>query len=110
MEPTFVPILGNEKAITIDYNLWGSYIAQDLLKNVPSSTYVLITDTNLHDFYVPSFEKTFNHIASTTKAESRLLIYTIPPGETSKSRTTKAEIEDWMLSEERDPPLDVSPK
>lgn len=107
MEPTVVPILGNEKAITIDYDLWGSYIAQDLLKNVSSSTYVLVTDTNLYDLYVPSFEKAFNDVASSLKAESRLLTYTIPPGETSKSRTTKAEVEDWMLSGERDPPLDT---
>ena len=108
MAPTFVPILRNEKAITIDYNLWGSYIAQDLLKNLSASTYVLITDTNLYDLYVPSFEKAFNHVASSLGAESRLLTYTISPGETSKSRRTKAEVEDWMLSEERDPPLDVS--
>ena len=107
MEPTFVPVLRNEKAITIDYNIWGSYIAKDLLKNVFSSTYVLITDTNLHDLYVPSFEKAFNDVASSLKVESRLLTYTIPPGENSKSRTTKAEVEDWMLSQERDPPLDV---
>ena len=109
MKPTVVPILKNEKAIIIDYNLWGSYIAQDLLENVPSSTYVLITDNNLHDLYVPSFVKAFNDVASSKKAESRLLTYKIPPGENSKSRTTKAEVEDWMLSEERDPPLDVSP-
>ena len=108
MAPTFVPILRNERAITIDYNLWGSYIAQDLLKNFSASTYVLITDTNLYDLYVPSFEKAFNDVASSLGAESRLLTYTISPGETSKSRRTKAEVEDWMLSEERDPPLDVS--
>ena len=108
MEPTVVPILGNDKAITIDYDLWGSYIAQDLLKEVSSSTYVLVTDTNLYDLYVPSFVKAFNDVVSSMKAESRLLTYTIPPGETSKSRTTKAEVEDWMLSEDRDPPLDVS--
>lgn len=108
MEPTVVPILNNENAITIDYNLWGPYIAQDLLKNVSSSTYVLITDTNLYNLYVPAFEKAFNDVASGMKAESRLLTYTITPGETSKSRATKAEVEDWMLSEERDPPLDVS--
>ena len=108
MEPTVVPILKNKEAIIIDYNLWGSYIAQDLLENVSSSTYVLITDTNLYNLYVPSFEKAFNDVASRMKAESRLLTYTIPPGENSKSRTTKAEVEDWMLSEKRDPPLDVS--
>ena len=109
MEPTIVPILRNEKAIIIDYNLWGKYIAQDLLRNVSSSTYVLITDTNLYDLYVPSFEEAFNHVASSMKVESRLLTYKIPPGENSKSRRTKAEVEDWMLSEDRDPPLDVSP-
>lgn len=108
MEPTVVPILSNEKAIIIDYGLWGSYIAQDLLKNVSSSTYVLVTDTNLYDLYVPSFEKAFNDVVSSMKAESHLLTYKIPPGENSKSRATKAEVEDWMLSEERDPPLDVS--
>ena len=108
MAPTIVPILRNERAIIIDYNLWGSYIAHDLLKNLQSSAYVLITDTNLYDLYVPSFEKAFNDVASSMKSESRLLTYKIPPGENSKSRTTKAEVEDWMLSEERDPPLDVS--
>ena len=108
MKPTIVPVLKNESAIIIDYSLWGSYIAQDLLKNVSSSTYVLITDTNLYNLYVPSFEKAFNDVASSMKAESRLLTYKIPPGENSKSRRTKAEVEDWMLSEERDPPLDVS--
>ena len=108
MEPTVVPILRKEKAIIIDYNLWGPYIAQDLLENVSSSTYVLITDTHLYDLYVPSFEKAFKDVASSIKADSRLLTYKIPPGENSKSRTTKAEVEDWMLSEQRDPPLDVS--
>ena len=105
-DPTKVEILGKE-SITIDYNIWGSYVVQDLLQNVPSSTYVLVTDTNLHDLYVPSFQKAFQDVTSSRNADTRLLTYQIPPGETSKSRATKAEVEDWMLSEERDPPCDT---
>ena len=105
-EPTKVSILGKENII-IDYNIWGRFIAHDLLTNIKSSTYVLITDTNLHDHYVPSFEKSFREEASHMGAETRLLTYTIPPGETSKSRATKAQVEDWMLSAERDPPCDT---
>ena len=102
-EPTRLSILGKENII-VDYNIWGSYIANDLLENVHSSTYVLITDTNLYQQYVPTFEATFRAAAG---ERARLLTYQIPPGETSKSRTTKAEIEDWMLSEKRDPPCDT---
>ena len=99
-------ILGKEDII-VDYDIWGSYIAQDLLANVPSSTYVLVTDTNLYTYYVPIFVKSFNDAVAKSGAQSRLLTYQIPPGETSKSRATKNEIEDWMLSEERDPPCDT---
>ncbi|KAI4150811.1 MAG: hypothetical protein L6R39_002160, partial [Caloplaca ligustica] len=104
--PTKVSILGSEN-IVVDYGLWGSYIVNDLLDNVLSSTYVLITDTNLYDRYVPSFEKAFLEIVSQRKAQARLLKYQVPPGETSKSRATKADIEDWLLSDERDPPCDT---
>ncbi len=105
-EPTRVAILGKED-IVVDYNIWGSYIVNDLLTNVPSSTYVLITDTNLYEHYVPDFVKCFNEAATQSKSPTRLLTYQIPPGETSKSRATKAKIEDWMLSEQRDPPCDT---
>ncbi|KAL8925346.1 MAG: hypothetical protein Q9172_002277 [Xanthocarpia lactea] len=104
--PSKVSILGKEN-IVVDYNLWGSYITHDLLANVPSATYILITDTNLHDKYVPSFEAHFSSIVAQRGSDARLLIYQIPPGETSKSRTTKADIEDWLLSDERDPPCDT---
>lgn len=105
-EPTRVSILGKED-IVVDYNIWGSYVAHDLLANVRSSTYVLITDTNLYDHYVPGFVKSFKDAVAQTGVQSRLLTYQIPPGETSKSRATKAEIEDWMLADERDPPCDT---
>lgn len=102
-----VSILGKE-SIVIDYHIWGSYIIQDLLSNVQSSTYVLITDTNLFNTYVPSFAAAFDDAVMRNGVDFRLLTYQIPPGETSKSRSTKASIEDWMLSEARDPPCDTS--
>ncbi|KAL8940421.1 MAG: hypothetical protein Q9216_002826, partial [Gyalolechia sp. 2 TL-2023] len=104
--PTKVSILGKEDII-VDYDIWGSYVIEDLLANVPSATYILVTDTNIYEKYVASFDKAFQEIVSTRKANSRLLTYQIPPGETSKSRATKADIEDWLLSEERDPPCDT---
>ena len=104
--PATLSILGKE-SIVVDYDIWGSFIAHDLLTNVQSSTYVLVTDTNLHDTYVPSFIKAFDAATRELCLEARLLTYSIPPGETSKSRKTKDRIEDWMLSEARDPPCDI---
>ncbi|KAI4208552.1 MAG: hypothetical protein LQ346_000062 [Caloplaca aetnensis] len=104
--PSKVSILGREDII-VDHGLWGPSIVDDLLSNVPSSTYVLITDTNLHEQYVPPFQKAFLEITAERNVQSRLLNYQVPPGETSKSRATKAGIEDWLLSEERDPPCDT---
>jgi len=98
-EPTKVKILGQD-SIVVDYGLWQGYVAEDLLRNIPSSTYILITDTNIGDLYVPTFERSFAAVASTLPSPPRLLTYTIPPGETSKSRTTKAAVEDWLLSKE----------
>ncbi|KAH7173638.1 EPSP synthase-domain-containing protein [Fusarium flagelliforme] len=95
--PTWISILG-ESNIIVDHGLWLNFVVDDLLQNTPTSTYVLITDTNLFDSYVPAFQSRFEE-ASQGKA-TRLLTYTIPPGEASKSRDTKAEIEDWMLSQQ----------
>ncbi|KAF5657374.1 3-phosphoshikimate 1-carboxyvinyltransferase [Fusarium heterosporum] len=96
-DPTRIPILG-EPNIIVDHGLWLNFVTNDLLENIPTSTYVLITDTNLFQTYVPAFQDRFEH-ASKGK-DTRLLTYTIPPGEASKSRETKAEIEDWMLSQQ----------
>ncbi|KAF2278903.1 Pentafunctional AroM protein [Westerdykella ornata] len=97
-QPTKVPILGKE-SIVVDYGLWQNYVAHDLLTSIPSSTYVLITDTNIGPLYIPTFEKSFKKEASNLKEPPRLLTYTIPPGENSKSRTTKGVVEDWLLSQ-----------
>ncbi|KAI4933988.1 uncharacterized protein J4E92_003658 [Alternaria infectoria] len=97
-EPTKVTILGKD-SIVVDYGIWQNYIAQDLLTNIPSSTYVLITDTNIGPLYTPTFERAFASAASSLASSPRLLTYQIAPGETSKSRNTKAAVEDWLLSQ-----------
>lgn len=99
--PTRIAILGREDII-VDHGLWLSFVTRDLLENIKSSTYVLITDTNLFSRYVPPFEAGFNDAVakSTELGAARLLTYAIPPGETSKGRETKADIEDWMLSQQ----------
>ncbi|KAF5608131.1 3-phosphoshikimate 1-carboxyvinyltransferase, partial [Fusarium tjaetaba] len=96
-DPTRISILG-EPNIIVDHGLWLNFVVDDLLENTPTSTYVLITDTNLFDTYVPPFQARFE--AASQATATRLLTYTIPPGEASKSRETKAEIEDWMLSQQ----------
>ncbi|KJR87398.1 pentafunctional AROM polypeptide [Sporothrix schenckii 1099-18] len=99
-EPTRISILGKE-SIIVDHGIWLDMVPHDLLHNIPSSTYVLITDTNLFPLYVDSFRTAFEQVrpSSQKAAGARLLTYAIPPGESSKGRETKAEIEDWMLAQ-----------
>lgn len=94
--PTKVPILGKD-SIVVGFDIWRTYIVDDLISNLPSSTYVLITDTNLSPLYVPQFQRAFQDALSQRSSTARLLTHEIPPGETSKSRSTKAAVEDWML-------------
>ncbi|KAH8175326.1 EPSP synthase (3-phosphoshikimate 1-carboxyvinyltransferase) domain-containing protein [Sarocladium implicatum] len=96
-QPDRISILG-ESNIIVDHGLWLNFVPQDLLSNTPSSTYVLITDTNLSHRYVEAFQRQFDQ--ANAKGTARLLTYAIPPGEASKSRETKAEIEDWLLSQQ----------
>ncbi|KAK5134570.1 hypothetical protein LTR08_006356 [Meristemomyces frigidus] len=100
---TTVPILGKD-SIIVDYGLWRTYVAKDLLRNVVSSTYVLVCDSNLAQLdYVPTFIAQFEaerKALGKTAEDARLLVYDhITPGETSKSRETKAAVEDWLLAQ-----------
>src|SRR5438045_1908721 len=97
--PSRVAILGKENII-VDFGIWQTYVAKDLLSNLQSSTYVLITDTNISPLYATAFKESFKHAASAQLNNARLLLFEIPPGESSKSRSTKAEIEDWLLSQQ----------
>ncbi|RPA79450.1 Pentafunctional AroM protein [Ascobolus immersus RN42] len=92
-----IPILGKE-SIWVGYDLSNTIIT-DVLTNLPSSTYVLITDTNIAPLHVPRFVKAFEELQQSLRPDARLLTYTVPPGEASKTRQTKGEIEDWMLSQ-----------
>ncbi|THD00447.1 hypothetical protein EYZ11_000011 [Aspergillus tanneri] len=102
-EPTKISILCGEnqyrESIIVDFGLWRSYVAKNLIIDCPSTTYVLITDTNIGSIYTPAFQKTFEDATATIASSPRLLVYHAPPGEVSKSRQTKADIEDWMLSQ-----------
>lgn len=77
------------------------YVAETVLSTLSSSTYVLVTDTNVASFYLTSFEETFDSLISekhsTTISKPRFLSLVIAPGETSKSREGKAQIEDFLL-------------
>ena len=69
------------------------YIVKTVTETLPSSTYVLITDTNVGNLHLTSFQSEFDKLSS----KARFLTYVIAPGETSKSREGKAEIEDFLL-------------
>ena len=104
---TKIPILGQDKSIIVGNGGWPHAIIENLFEDVPSSTYLLVTDTNLYPIYGPSFEQAFLGITAKSKSGAKLLTYQIAPGEMSKSRSTVAEIQDWMLDARRDPPLDT---
>ena len=95
-EEVRVKLLGKE-SIIIRFGLWKDYVAHDLLTNLKSSTYVLITDTNIGKLYADPFKNAFQAEAQSQAVQPRLLTYEIPPGESSKSRDTKNDIEDWLL-------------
>lgn len=73
---------------------------ETVLTTLPSSTYCLITDTNLSTLYLDAFEQAFATAIARLPAEGRprWLSRVIPPGEQSKSREMKAQLEDFLLS------------
>ncbi|KAI8973099.1 aromatic amino acid family biosynthesis-like protein [Trametes punicea] len=86
-----VSILGKE-SIHCGFHLI-PYIVQTVIETLPSSTYVLVTDTNVGNLHLSAFQTEFD----SRKDNARFLPYVIAPGETSKSREGKAEIEDFLL-------------
>lgn len=75
------------------------YIAHTVLTTLPSSTYVLITDTNIAKLHLAAFEEVFEKALDGVNVtpKPRFLTLVIPPGEMSKSREGKANIEDFLL-------------
>ncbi|KAG0144655.1 hypothetical protein CROQUDRAFT_46993 [Cronartium quercuum f. sp. fusiforme G11] len=86
-----VHILGSP-SIRLGFHLQ-SYIARTVLSELPASTYVLITDSHLSKIHLPALQAAF----ATENPGAKVLTHVIPPGEQSKSRETKARIEDWLL-------------
>ncbi|KAK9353368.1 EPSP synthase-domain-containing protein [Lipomyces doorenjongii] len=95
VEPTRVTILGRD-SIVVGYNLIRELVAE-VLKDVASSTYVLVTDTNIGKLHLAAFVNAFEDLTKSYDEPPRFISYTVLPGEKSKSRATKAAIEDWML-------------
>ncbi|QLL31999.1 hypothetical protein HG536_0C01670 [Torulaspora globosa] len=90
-----VPILG-KKTIHVGYNMH-SHIVRTIVDECPSSTYVVINDTNL--LKVPYYHTVLNELKENLPEGSRLLEYVVKPGEANKTRETKADIEDYLLSQ-----------
>lgn len=93
-----VSILGT-KSIHVGYGIQ-DHIVLETITNKASSTYVIITDTNMAQTQPfkklsASFEKTLKE----QRPESRLLSFMVSPGENNKNRETKAAIEDFLLTQ-----------
>jgi len=87
-----ISILG-KPSIRLGYHL-APYIAHTVLTELHSSTYVLITDSNVSTRHVPALKAAFE---KQLPSSARLLTYILPPGEQSKCREMKAVLEDWLL-------------
>lgn len=90
-----VSILGKE-SIHCGFHLI-PYIARTVVATLPSSAYVLVTDTHVAAFHFPAFEAAFAAALAAHGSGARFLSHVVPPGETSKSRAGKAQIEDFLL-------------
>lgn len=96
-----VSVLGSE-SIIVGFHL-SEYLVRDVLTNIPASNYVLITDTHLAPLYLEKYVNAFKQVSNELYAakgekEPRFFTRILPPGEMSKSRKVKADIEDWLLS------------
>ena len=94
---TTVSVLG-KNSIHCGFHLV-PYIVRIVVETIPSSTYVLITDTTVASYYLDKFRDEFASLLPSMTSPSRFLAHVISPGETSKSREGKASIEDYLLSQ-----------
>ena len=92
-----VSLLGKE-SIHCGFHL-SKYISETVIRALPASTYVLLTDTRVASFHLANYETVFEQAIQSLSSKSRLLTRVIPPGETSKSREVKASVEDFLLDE-----------
>ena len=100
MEPLIqkISILGHD-SIMIGSQMT-QYIATDLLSSLPASnTFVIISDHNVAPLHLEGLMSALRSAIADCRKESapQVLSFLIPPGEQSKTRETKAQIEDWLL-------------
>jgi pentafunctional AROM polypeptide len=87
-EPFTIPILGSE-SIIVGHQMT-QLIAKECLSLLPkTTTWVIVTDSNVK-IWLDSLMNAFKQV--------NVLNFVISPGEESKCRVVKAQIEDWMLS------------
>eukprot|EP00123_Amoebidium_parasiticum_P017496 comp23872_c0_seq2/m.41864 comp23872_c0_seq2/g.41864 ORF comp23872_c0_seq2/g.41864 comp23872_c0_seq2/m.41864 type:complete len:823 (-) comp23872_c0_seq2:45-2513(-) len=84
-----ISVLG-EDSIVVGQNLL-EFIPKDVLASVPAAKYAIVTDENLAPIYLPTLLAGFEKLGVT------LLSKVLPPGEQTKCRKVKEEIEDWLL-------------
>lgn len=89
-----VSILGSE-TIHVGYGIQ-EHIVAETLAHEKSSTYVIITDTNMEQT-APFQRLSAVFGEAVAAAGARLLHYAVSPGENNKSRETKAQVEDYLL-------------
>ncbi|RLV92022.1 Pentafunctional AROM polypeptide [Spathaspora sp. JA1] len=93
-----VTILGKD-TIHVGYGIQ-DHIVSEIITNKASSTYVIITDTNIaRTSPFTKLKNDFEIQLNQVRPESRLLSYYVPPGENNKSRVTKAAVEDFLLQQ-----------
>lgn len=90
-----ISILGNE-SIHVGFHLL-PYIFNTIVSTLPSSTYALVTDTNLSAIYGDAVREAFEKAKKDNGSLARFILYEVAPGEGAKSRKVKGEIEDWLL-------------
>ncbi|TIC12910.1 Pentafunctional AroM protein [Wallemia mellicola] len=93
---TRVNILGSD-SIHCGFHL-SEYIAHKISTSLKSSAYVFITDTNIEKLHLKNLKNDLKKSLDSTQNAAKILSYVVPPGESSKSRAVKEQIEDWMFS------------
>ncbi|KAJ3163934.1 3-dehydroquinate dehydratase (3-dehydroquinase) [Geranomyces variabilis] len=98
---TTVSILGTD-SILVGLDLL-PHLTQDVVANIPASTYIVVTDKNIARFHLtPLVDALVAQIDAKSgaagAAKPRVLSYVMPPGEAAKTREVKAAIEDWALA------------
>ncbi|KAI8810368.1 EPSP synthase-domain-containing protein [Cladochytrium replicatum] len=77
-------------------------LAEDIATSISCSNFVIFTDSNIAKLHLEPLETALRDALakkSSSDSPKRVLSYVLPPGESAKTRDTKAIAEDWMLSQ-----------